>query len=166
MKRGLTLIIIIGILIFSLILVRALNPREIDDINPLIPCENEYVKKSDILWIIPLKNNIPISENKTWCKEILALNKTLGMHGIYHSYHEFSFFVNESDLVKGKEIFEECFGYEPTLFKPPYLRLSKENKNLLKENNLSIKRFWNQNTHKVYHCQDTGYFSNKFHDIF
>lgn len=166
MKRVLLTPLIIGIILFSLIFIRAINPREIDDLNPQIPCEKEYIEKSETLWVIPLKNNIPISENKTWCQEIVSLNKTLGLHGIYHNYHEFDFEINESDLIRAKQIFEECFGYEPTIFKPPYLHISKENKILVKENNLTIKRFWNQNTHKVYHCQDTGYFSNKFHDIF
>jgi predicted deacetylase len=166
MKRSRIIFIIITTLIFSLILTRALSPRQIDDVSPSISCEQEYLEKSEILWVIPLKNNFSISENKTWCEEILSLNKTLGMHGIYHTYHEFDYFVNESELVEAKKIFENCFGYEPTLFKPPYLRLSKENKILLEKNNLTVKRFWNQNTHKVYHCENTGRFSNSFHDFF
>jgi len=119
-----------------------------------------------LLFLIRLTTPREISENKTWCQEILSLNKTLGMHGITHSYHEFKNYVNETELIEAKQIFKDCFGYEPTLFKPPYLKLSKENKELLEKNNLEIKWIWNQNLHKVYHCQDSGLFPNKFHDVF
>ncbi|NCN86521.1 DUF2334 domain-containing protein [archaeon] len=166
MKRGeVILTIILGLLIL-LVLARLTTPREIDDINPNWTCEGNYLQKADIIWVTPLKNNVPISNNQTWCEEILAMNKTIGMHGIYHSYHEFKYFVNETELQKGKEIFNDCFGYEPTLFKPPYLRLSLENKKLLEQNNLTIKWIWNQNIHKVYHCENTGVFPNWFHDLF
>ena len=166
MKRGEIILVGIIFIIICLFLIRAGSPREIDDISPNIKCEQKYIKKSNILWVIPLHNNTPISNNQSWCKEILSLNKTLGMHGIYHSYHEFENYVNETELIYAKQIFEECFGYEPTLFKPPYLRLSLENKQLLKNNNLEIKWIWNQNFHKVYHCQNDGVFPNWFHDIF
>lgn len=166
MKTFKIILITILTLIILLFLIRLTTPKEIDDINPEIQCEKEYIEKSDILWVIPLYNNTPISNNQTWCQEIISLNKTLGMHGIYHSYHEFEYYVNETELQNAKQIFEDCFGYEPTLFKPPFLRLSKENKELLEKNNLEIKWIWNQNFHKVYHCQNDGIFSNKFHDVF
>lgn len=163
LKNTLIIIIFILLIIFTF---RIATPREIDDLHPLNHCEQEYIQKSDILWIIPRYLNTPISENKTWCKKILKLNKTLGMHGIYHSYHEFKYPINETELIEAKGIFKDCFGYEPTLFKPPYLRLSNENKKILENNNLTIKRFANQNLHKVYHCQNTGVLPNWFHDIF
>jgi predicted deacetylase len=166
MKRGKIILITIISILVLLFLIRLISPKEIDDINQDIPCEKDYIVKSDILWIIPLHNNTPISNNQTWCQEILKLNKTLGMHGVYHSYHEFTYFVNETELQEAKKIFKECFGYEPTLFKPPYLKLSIENKALLEKNNLEIKWIWNQNFHKVYHCQDDGVFPNWFHDVF
>ena len=161
-KIFLSTILTITIILF---LLRLTSPKEIDDIHPLNPCEQEYIEKSDILWIIPRYLNTPISENKTWCNKILELNKTLGMHGIYHSYHEFKHHINETELQEAKQIFKDCFGYEPTLFKPPYLKLSKENKQLLEKNNLTIKLLTNQNLHKVYHCQNTGVFPNWLHDI-
>jgi predicted deacetylase len=162
-KIFLTVIILLALLLFF---IRLTSPKEIDDIHPLRPCEENYIEKSDTLWIIPKYQNYPISKNQTWCKEILKTNKILGMHGIYHSYHEFKYKINETELIETKQIFEKCFGYEPTLFKPPYLKLSKENKELLKKHNLEIKLITNQNTHKVYHCQNSGFFPNWFHDIF
>lgn len=167
MKRGIKNILIITIFLLIITFTfRIATPKEIDDIHPLNPCEQEYIEKANILWVIPKYLNTPISKNKTWCNEILKLNKTLGMHGIYHSYHEFKYKINETELIEAKQIFQDCFGYKPTLFKPPYLRLSNENKQLLEKNNLTIKRITNQNLHKVYHCQNTGVFPNWFHDIF
>lgn len=164
-KIKITFTIIFSLLVL-LFLIRLSTPREIDDINPQIPCEKEYVEKADVLWVVPLLNGIPISENKTWCEEILSLNKTIGLHGITHIHHEFKYHITDEDLKYAKEVFQDCFGYEPTLFKPPYLKLSLENKKLLEKNNLEIKWIWNQNFHKVYHCQNSGIFPNKFHDIF
>lgn len=159
-------LIVILILLIALFLLRSVNPKEIDDIHPNRFCEQEYIEKSDILWVMPMYENISIAKNKTWCSEILKLNKTLGMHGITHEFHEFSNTINESELIFAKSEFKSCFGYEPTLFKPPYLRLSYENKIMLEKNNFTIKKYFNQNTHKVYHCQNSGTFPNWFHDIF
>jgi len=133
MKKTFKIILIIILsLLFVIFLMRLINPREIDDINPHRVCEQEYIEKADILWVIPMYKGISIAENKTWCNNLLKLNKTLGMHGITHSYHEFDYPINESDLIHAKEEFKSCFGREPTMFKPPYLRLSSENRRLLK----------------------------------
>ena len=87
MKRGKTILLIIIALLLILFIIREASPKQIDDIHPLRECEQKYIEKSDILWIMPKYLNSPISENQTWCKKIIELNKTLGMHGIYHSYH-------------------------------------------------------------------------------
>ncbi len=44
------------------------------------------------------------------------------------------------------------------------LRKTK-NKKLIKENNLKLKGKFNQLLHKVYHCGNTGKFSNKIIDL-
>ena len=170
MRKSLKIILII---FFSLLvlwfLIRLISPREIDDVSPGIPCENEkeYIEKSEYLWVIPLLNNISIAENKTWCNEILAMNKTLGMHGIKHTYWEFKIEnISQEELQEGIKIFEECFGYKPKNFKAPQLRLNEKNKNLIGENHLIIKSKLNQAIHKVYHCDNTGVLSNKFIDLF
>lgn len=160
-----SIITILSILII-LFLLRLLSPKQIDDISSEIPCEQNLIKKSDILWIIPKFNNIPISENPEWCEYILSLNKTLGLHGVTHEYQEFSTNRNQKYLEEGIQIFEDCFGYKPTLFKPPQLKISKENKKLIKNNNLQLKLITNQITHKVYHCNNTGFFPNWFIDFF
>ena len=160
-------LIIIFIFISSIFLIRALSPREIDDLHPLIKCEKEYVAKSDILWIIPKYKGVAISENKSWCEEIKSLNKTLGLHGYVHTYQEFkSENITQEHIFESIQIFEDCFGESPTMFKPPQLKISKNNKNLIKNNSLSIRTPLHQTIHKVYHCENTGTFSNKIHDLF
>lgn len=159
------LILIVFIILACLIIIRANTVREIDDVTPGISCEKEYLEKSNILWIIPRFENIPISENKKWCSEILALNKTLGMHGIYHSHKEFKNYVNETEIQEAIQIFEDCFNQTPTMFKPPQLIISKKNKKLIENLGFEIRNGFQQTTHKVYHCDNTGTFSNKFHDV-
>ena len=166
MKRGWNILIWgILILIISIFVSRLTTPREIDDVNPLRNCEQKYLQKAEILWIIPLYKNIPISENKVWCEEVLAMNKTIGMHGMHHSYNEFESEINESELNYSLEIFEDCFGHKPKMFKAPNLALTKENKILLEEYGLEVRTPYHQTIHKVYHCNDSGTFSNKFHDL-
>jgi len=166
MKLLKIILIIISLLLVFLFFVRLTTPREIDDIHFLRGCEKEYIEKADILWVIPEYKNVSISENQTWCKEILNLNKTLGLHGITHSYYEFENNISQQEFSKAIQIFEDCFEYKPTIFKPPYLKISKQNKKLIKENNLTLRTNFHQTIHKVYHCQNAGRFSNKFHDLF
>ena len=52
------------------------------------------------------------------------------------------------------------------MFKPPGLAISMQNRRLVKDNGMKLKRNFNQIIHKVYHCNNTGRFSNKFIDLF
>src|SRR3989344_1298319 len=160
MKKSIKIILIcLGIMILVWFLIRLISPREIDDVSPEIPCEKKYLEKSDVLWIIPFYENYSISKNQNWCREILSLNKTLGMHGISHSYWEFKREnISQEELNFGIQEFEKCFGYKPKIFKPPYLRINKENRALIMENNLKLKSKFNQDIHKVYHCNNSGRF--------
>jgi len=163
------ILIILGsifVILFCLFLIRLVSPREIDDVSPGIFCEEDYLKKLDILWVIPNFQGESISKNSEWCEYILSLNKTLGLHGVTHKYEEFMTERNQEYLNEGIEIFEDCFGFKPTMFKPPQLAISEENKKLISENNIELKGRLNQFFHKVYHCNDTGEFSNKFIDLF
>lgn len=168
MKRVVKVLVII-LIVLALILfsIRLLSPKEIDDVSPGMPCEEEYLGKSDVFWVIPFFEGKPISENQEWCGEILKLNKTLGLHGFEHTYWEFKREnISQEHLSKSIEEFESCFGFSPEKFKPPNLRLSKENKKLIEDNGLVIKYRLNQLTHKVYHCNDSGTLPNWFHDVF
>jgi len=166
MKPQHIVLIIITSLILLLFLTRLISPREIDDISPEILCEEEYIQKSNILWVIPKFNGKLISDDKEWCNSILALNKTLGLHGITHQYEEFNDDITQKQLNEAIKIFKECFGFKPTMFKPPQLKINSNNKKLIKNNDLKLKLYFNQITHKVYHCSDTGRFSNRLIDLF
>ena len=166
-KRGLFFTLILFFIIaLVLYIFRLSSSKEVDDVNPLIQCDSEILDKSDVLWVIPLFNNESIAENKSWCDYILSLNKTLELHGIYHNYKEFDVKRESNYIEKGIIEFEKCFGFKPDKFKAPQLALSGENKKIL--NGLGFKVYGrsNQFTHKVYHCSDTGIFSNEFIEKF
>jgi predicted deacetylase len=154
-------------IILAIFLIRTINPTEIDDITPGISCPEIMEYNPDILYVIPNYNQTTLSENKNWCGYISYLNKDLRLHGITHTYREFLYEeISQEELDFGISEFEKCFGYAPESFKPPQLRISKENKKLIKENNLEILGFFNQLTHKVYHCDDSDIISNKIIKIF
>lgn len=161
-------IIALILALFFLYMFRTLSARQIDDVNPIISCDKEQkeVSKSEFLFIIPKFQNISIADNLTWCKKILSLNKTLGMHGVYHTYNEFNETRSLEYIQEGKEIFKECFGYYPVYFKPPQMEINKENKIIIKQSGMILISQTNQVFHKCYHCSDTGYYSNRMMDWF
>jgi predicted deacetylase len=167
MKNYLLLISgVIFIVLFSLFLIRLISPREIDDVSPGIFCDEKYLAKADILWVIPDFDNNSISDGKKWCKYILAPNKTIQLHGVTHEFEEFKTSRNQDYLNNGIKIFEDCFGFKPEMFKPPQLKISGENKKLISQSNLKLKGRFNQIIHKVYHCNDSGMLPNWFINIF
>jgi len=157
-------IVIIFLCLFAVYLIRVFSSRQIDDVSPMIKCEKEWIDKSDILMVTPLFKNRSIAEYKTWCSWVLSLNKTLGMHGVYHTYNEFAEPRDEEYVRKGMEEFKKCFGFYPTLFQAPQLELSRGNERTIKKIGLKINGYLFNTFHKVYHCSDTGKFSNKFID--
>jgi hypothetical protein len=154
----LALILLVFIFIWTF---RAFSPRQIDDVSPRIQCDIELLDKVDVLYVIPKFENQSI--NKTWCNEILSLNKTLVMHGVAHTYNEFAEPLSEEYVQEGREIFKDCFGFYPERFKAPQLNISGENKILVKKT-MKLDNYANEIFHKVYHCNDTGKSSNRFID--
>ena len=162
-------LITLGVIIIPFLLLfitRLVSPEEIDDVHPAIPCETEYITRSDILWVIPQYLNESIAKNQTWCAELRAMNKTIGMHGVDHKYEEFSTPHDAAYLESGVTMFEQCFGYKPTMFKAPQLALSEKNAELLRQRKWKIHGERGQIMHKVYHCNDTGRFKNWIVKIF
>ncbi|MDP1728710.1 MAG: hypothetical protein Q8L27_00720 [archaeon] len=153
-------------LIVCLWVFRIFAERQVDDIGPLISCEADIIDKSETLMVIPIFNGIGISENKTWCDYILSLNKTLGMHGVYHTYQEFLELRNESYVRIGMGEFKKCFGFYPEIFEAPQLAFNGDNAEVLRESMLKFRGYPYSLTHKVYHCQDSGKYSNRFIDFF
>jgi len=163
-KREITLIIILAAL-FIFLLIRSFSSRHLDDLHPDIPCEKDLIEKSGSLAVIPLYNNKSIAENKEWCQYISGFNKTLILHGVYHTYNEFNDKTGREYFEKGTAEFEKCFGYKPTEFKPPQLAISGENMALLKEENFKVHTPFSQIFHKVYHCNDSGILPNWIIDL-
>jgi len=116
------LLLIIAFLYF----VRLYSNVEIDDVTPGIECDYSLIEKSDILWVIPLFENKSIADDRAWCDYIISLNKTLGMHGVYHTYREFGEVRDEDYVNSGINAFEKCFSFSPKMFKAPQMYLISE----------------------------------------
>ncbi len=159
------IVILLFVLILILGIIRKVLQKQLDDVSPKIPCEQELLEKADVFYVIPKFDNKNISENQEWCENILSLNKSLALHGVYHTYNEFSEDRDIFYLQEGIQEFEDCFNKSPKSFKPPQIKLSKNNKKLIKQE-MELDYYFNQIFHKVYHCNDSGKFSNKFIDIF
>jgi len=161
--------IIVGIIVlavFGLFIVRLVLPSELDDVTPGIQCDASLIDKSDVLWVIPLYKNDSILNHQDWCDSLLAKNKTLGMHGVYHTFNEFFEKRNSEYVLRGIDAFEKCFGKKPEMFKAPQLALSSENRKMIESMRMKVKGKWNQLFRKVYHCSDTGVMPNWFIRIF
>jgi hypothetical protein len=161
---GIKIIMIIFILLFIVWLVRIFSERQLDDISPEIECDPDLIDKSDILFVIPKYNGYSISDNVSWCESILRFDKKLGMHGVYHTYKEYSEERSEEYLEAGVVIFEECFGFTPESFKAPQMALAEENKGIIRKKMKIVGKI-NQIFHKTYHCGDTGILSNRLTDF-
>jgi len=165
-KWGIVVLIVVLAVGFLLFFIRLFNVREVDDVSPSIDCSSDILMKSEILWVIPIFYNKSIADDKVWCDYISSLNKTLGLHGVYHSFNEFVYDRDLDYLNKGVAAFENCFGFKPKIFKAPQLSLSEKNRKMIEDERYEVKANFNQLIHKVYHCSDSGRFSNKFIDIF
>ncbi|RMD45459.1 hypothetical protein D6829_02315 [Candidatus Pacearchaeota archaeon] len=162
MKR--IILLSFAILLILSLSVRLILPRELDDLSPAIPCDDSLIKKSDILFVIPnFQGKSPISKNKKWCRKILSFNKTLALHGKTHEYREFGEPRSPEYVHEAFRIFQDCFNKSPAYFKPPHLAWTKENDWIGKI--IPVKLKANQFFHKVYHCNDTGFFPNWLIDL-
>ena len=136
-KRFITIIFLTLAVIYLIIIISSRHPLIVDDINPNNSC-NSLLEKADVLYVTPNFKNNSIVDNVEWCNKIKLLNKTIGMHGITHTYHEFSGEISEKEIALALGSFETCFGKKPDLFRPPYNKISKENKNKISMFNLTL----------------------------
>ena len=157
MKRRFSiLVLIVTVLVVGLFLIRLVLPSQVDDVNPLMGCSDAILDSADVYFVVPKFEGVEISGE--WCDYILGKNKSLALHGVYHSYKEFGVYRDEVYFGEGVEIFEKCFGLRPERFKPGQLEWASENDWIREE--MEIDLFWNQVFHKVYHCGDSGVFPN------
>lgn len=142
------------ILIVSLIYTSR-NPLIADDITPVSSCQ-ALIERSDLLFVIPNYNNHSLDLYPRWCQEMRLLNKNVGIHGITHGYHEFEEKIDRISFEEAIHSFENCFGYKPTLFRPPYNKISVENKALVESFNLTVYKetFF---LHPYCHCEPKGW---------
>src|SRR3989338_56920 len=159
-KLFIRILFVIVLLLVVLFFIRFLSPIHLDDVSPAIQCDDDLLRKSDIFYVIPKFESVNISQDIEWCNKILSYNKTLALHGVYHTYKEFNFDRNETYLISGEDDFEKCFGFYPEIFKAPQISLSKNNKRLLVQREYKVDSFFGDIFHKVYHCEDQGYFRN------
>jgi hypothetical protein len=162
MVEYMKLLKIILVFIILILFIRVVSERQIDDVSPEIQCDAELLEKSDVFYVIPMFNNKSIADNQTWCQDILAMNKTLAMHGVYHTFEEFKEPRSEEYLQIGIVAFENCFNQTPVRFKPPQVVISKENMALIRR---KMKLDTYAYVHKNYHCNDTGVYPNWFRDL-
>ena len=144
------------LVIFVIILIYTSRTSLItDDITPISSCP-ELIEKSDLLFVIPDYENNSLDKYPQWCAEMRSLNKTFALHGITHQYHEFNNNIDREELEEALTIFEQCFGYKPTLVRPPNNKISPENKELLESFNLTLYRD-TYLLHPYCHCQPSGW---------
>src|SRR3989344_2097694 len=104
------ILLVIFTLLIALFFIRLISTRHLDDVHPSIQCDEDLLNKADIFYVIPKFEDVNISDNLEWCGKILAYNKTIAMHGVYHTYKEFGLDIDETYLEEGEEEFFECFG--------------------------------------------------------
>ena len=156
MKNKLTKLIFVAIgVIYVVMLVDSRHPLIVDDVHPNNLCNN-LLEKADILYIIPNLENNSISDNEEWCAKIKSLNKTIGLHGIRHSYHEFDEYIDEEELTLAINSFKTCFEEAPLLFRPPYNIINKETEKKISSFNITIykKKFV---VHPYCHCNPKSF---------
>jgi len=136
-------------------LISSRNPLIVDDVYQTNTCDG-LLEKADVLYIIPNFENNSINNNEDWCAKIKSLNKTIGLHGIKHSYHEFEKEIHDEELVLAIKEFENCFEEKPTLFRPPYNRINEENEEKILKLNLTLykKKFI---AHPYCHCNPKSF---------
>jgi hypothetical protein len=127
------------ICIVLFLVVRQLRCVGYDDVHQNITQNYKYIDKSDMLFVIPKFENVPLTDNMNFVQKIKNKNKILGMHGVTHSPEgiftkaEFGYPVKEETIKEGMDIFENAFGYKPKYFKAPCY-------NLLPENQIKIEK--------------------------
>ena len=143
---------LVGVLFF----VRFFSEVQLDDVSSEISCDVDLLEEADVYYVIPSFEGVNISGE--WCGQVLSSGKELAMHGVYHEFEEFGVYRDEDYVGVGVGIFERCFGYVPERFKPPQIVFASENDWIREE--FEVDLFWNQVFHKVYHCEDSGFFPN------
>jgi len=86
--RKIVVCVVLSFLLIVLVFwnIRFFGLREVDDVHPGFECSDDILEKSDVLWIVPNFNGNSILDEEGWCEKIKEMNKSLGMHGVEHSF--------------------------------------------------------------------------------
>ena len=170
-------IVTIITLLFIIYIIRKFNKVHYDDLTPLIETNYIYLDKSNIIFIIPKYNNIPLTNYPDFIDKIKKYskinNKELAMHGVTHSPEgfistaEFGYPLTFEYIKEGIDIFESAFGYKPKKFKAPCYNLHPKNKEILEKLNIEIIDVDSLLLNKLYHNDNTIllYYFNLFNNI-
>ena len=165
------------IILIVILLIRFFNPIHYDDITPLIPINETYLKKADILFVIPKYNNKTITDYPdfiTYLKKYASENnKTIALHGYTHnpegyfSISEYGYELSEEYIKENIDLFTKAFGFKPTLFKAPCYNLHPKNKKILEKYGLKISNVNTLLFNKLFHNNNlkTLTFFNKLNMI-
>ena len=145
----LSFLMMVGLVI---LLCRISLHEELDDVHPyILGIDDPLAQRSAWLWVIPMYMGEPISNHPHWVQELKDSGKKIGLHGVYHTKHEFGIDRSDEYIDKGINEFTKAFGYRPTHFKAPGLKLTKANRIKLEKRGLIIQGLLNQILHTVHH---------------
>lgn len=150
----LTFLIIIPIAFIMKMIARNQTIVALDDVSPLIPCQQDLIDKADILFVIPFYEHSNLSDYPEWCAKMRATNKEFGLHGFYHNVFEMKDTQSQELYQAAIKEFEECFGKKPTTFRPPMWKINDENVKILKQDNLELMA--DPLKTSTYHCNGRG----------
>lgn len=162
-------VFVLCIIIF--ILIRRFRLINYDDVHQNIKQNEQFMKKSDILFVIPKFDNVKLTDDKNFVEKIKNSGKILGMHGVTHtpsSYTEkaeFGFPVSEDKIKEGMKIFENAFGYKPKYFKAPCYNLLPENQVKIENLGMEIVGPETLMFNRLFHPPSNNFFMQIFNFI-
>lgn len=138
-------LLIIALILLCLLIIpiffRLVLPSQLINVTPQKTCKN-LINKAKFIWITPIENGKKISENKTWCSNLLL--KPQKIQGIFLK-------SNDKDVLeKNIEEFFKCFSYYPKYFKGS---INKEDL-IEKLPNAIIVGPWFDLFHQTYSCNN------------
>lgn len=149
------------IILIVLLIIRFFNKSHYDDLHPELPFNKEYLDKSDILFIIPNYNNIPITNYPEYIEKLKSYaqknNKQIGLHGYIHKPEgfftkaEYGYELPESYIKDNIDLFRKAFNFEPKLFKAPCYNLHPKNREILLKLGLQISDINTLFLNKLFH---------------
>jgi Uncharacterized protein conserved in bacteria (DUF2334) len=147
-------------IVAGLLAIRAFNPVHYDDLHPGLDTHWDYVKRSDILYVVPKYYGDPLTNHPDYIarlKKLAAGGKELAMHGVEHRPEgffieaEFGKPLPRSYIESGIRTFTKAFGAPPARFKAPCYNLHPKNRAVLEEHGIRVDGPETLLFNKLYH---------------